>query len=119
MPPAGLSEREGRWRCWEEFSRIGIFVAQYYLGTDFSSYVNAHAGLGSKGQWVIFADISDLGEYTIMRMGSGKVYAANTDDKINALLRIIFPPFPERGGVLDSLEPAAAPALPAALSFTV
>ena len=54
-----------------------------------------------------------------MRMGSGKVYSPNGDDSINALLKVIFPPLPDQGGVLGSQAPVFVQASPAALSFTI
>ena len=42
------SDREARWHAWEFLSKVGCFVLQYYLGTDFKGFGNATAGLGGE-----------------------------------------------------------------------
>ena len=89
-PPDGLSDREKRWHAWEQLSRIGCFVRQYYLGTGFEEFGNASAGLGSSGQYVIFTDSHG----TLMIMGTGRIYSPSPSGDLLERLCLLFKPFP-------------------------
>ena len=88
--PEGVSDREVRWHAWEQLSRIGCFVRQYYAGTDYETFGNASAGLGSKGQYVVFTDAHG----TLMIMATGRVYSPSPVGDLIDRLGLILKPFP-------------------------
>ena len=73
---------------WQELAKIGIFVQELYLGTDFLDHRNAFAGPGTKGQAVVKTQ-----KGTVLWMITGRVYSPNPDRELESLLRVVFPPF--------------------------
>ena len=88
VSPTGIVDREGRWLRWQELAKVGIFVQELYIGTEFVAYGNAVAGPGTKGQAVV--KTSRLG--TILWMRTGRVYSPNPCPELEGVLRVVFPP---------------------------
>ena len=121
-PPANLPDREKRWLFWRELAKIGIFIREYYMGTayegvnDIQGLCNATAGLGSPGQFAVFTDA----EGTILRMGTGKLYAPNPVGDLYKRMRVVFEAYSdERVSNAQAVGQGAPQAASAPLAFVV
>jgi len=91
LPPEGCSPRESRWHFWLAMADIGIFVKELFLGTPHVSDANSTAGLGAKGQHVVYAG-PNLGTVLLMER-TGRLFSPNATEELKRRLRIRFPPF--------------------------
>ena len=67
-PLTNGSDREIRWHVWMVLAKVVLFVRQLYAGTAFYSHYNCRAGMGSKGQIVVFNDVGHQRLGTIIYM---------------------------------------------------
>ena len=78
-----------RWVFWAELAKAGLFVRQQYLGTDFSHFINCHAGPGSVGQYVVYTDLG-----TVLYMTTTKrLYSPNAKPELLRRLAAILGPW--------------------------
>ena len=117
--PPGLDHREARWHLWMNLANIGYFVKELYAGTSHYAHHNCKAGLGAKGQCVVFTEGGTI--HWMAR--TNRLYSPNPRGDILQRMAIFFPPWqPTTDGkpAYDGKWPAvAASANPSSAVFQV